>query len=124
MRVTAPDASIVDDDLVVSVCANPQCAKPFRYLHEGRLIRFEPETPEAQPNGTAELFWLCGECVQRFVLTKEAGTIMVAGAMATVSRQGGIYGRETDSRPRSQKGTKETNHARTRRDPPSSKAVA
>lgn len=51
---------------MVSRCANPQCALPFRYLREGKLFAFPREV------GTrikaVDLFWLCSACSQLFQL--------------------------------------------------------
>jgi hypothetical protein len=47
-------------------CANPKCAKPLRYLREGRIFVFD-----ALPAGSdgsrrqvhrLEHYWLCGSC--------------------------------------------------------------
>ena len=59
---------------MISHCANPDCGKPFHYLHGGRLYRFDVAPPnltsEDIPNaicsigGThmAVFFWLCEQC--------------------------------------------------------------
>lgn len=60
---------------MVSKCANPQCATPFRYFRDGRLIPV-PETPNhdnhcARSTGV-EWFWLCRECASQFTLIVDA----------------------------------------------------
>lgn len=59
---------------MISHCANPDCGKPFHYLHGGRLYRFDVSPPnltsEDIPNAicsigrthTAVFFWLCEQC--------------------------------------------------------------
>jgi len=54
-------------------CANPQCAKPLRYLREGRIFVFDSQS--ATPDGVKrahrlEHYWLCGECSQTFFLER------------------------------------------------------
>ena len=54
-------------------CANPQCAKPLRYLREGRIFVFDSLSPTqdgAKRAHRLEHYWLCGECSQRLVLEK------------------------------------------------------
>jgi hypothetical protein len=53
-------------------CANPQCAKPLRYLREGRIFVFDslPSNSNSGPGHKLEHFWLCGECSQTMVLAK------------------------------------------------------
>jgi hypothetical protein len=70
---------------MVSECANPNCRAAFRFLHGGRIFRFDFPV-EAAPehhqdilwdaNGTptrTELFWLCEECVQKYTLVGASG---------------------------------------------------
>jgi hypothetical protein len=55
-------------------CANPNCAKPLRYLREGRIFVFD--SLSSGPDGNAkrahrlEHFWLCGTCSKTFLLEK------------------------------------------------------
>lgn len=55
-------------------CANPQCAKPLRYLREGRIFVFD--SLSSGPDGNArrahklEHFWLCGTCSKTLFLEK------------------------------------------------------
>jgi hypothetical protein len=70
---------------MVSECANPNCKSPFRFLHGGRIYRFNFPLEEApghhqdilwDANGTprrTELFWLCETCVGEFTLVQVAG---------------------------------------------------
>jgi hypothetical protein len=53
---------------MLSKCANPSCSTSFRYLHEGKLFRFEiewetqfGEKPE-KGGRRVEYFWLCTAC--------------------------------------------------------------
>ena len=65
---------------VVSNCANPECAVPFRVLRDGRLFQFEVKSSSegAQPMLSAERrrllrrvwhYWLCGSCSSRMTLS-------------------------------------------------------
>jgi hypothetical protein len=54
-------------------CANPQCAKPLRYLREGRIFVFDSlSTSDAGSKRAHRLehFWLCGSCSQTLLLEK------------------------------------------------------
>lgn len=55
-------------------CANPQCAKPLRYMREGRIFVFDSMS-SASDGGIKrphrlEHYWLCGECSQTLFLEK------------------------------------------------------
>jgi hypothetical protein len=63
---------------MVSTCANPDCAAPFRYLREGRLfglwIDAEGTIHAAiRGQGRLELFWLCSRCSTTFTLAVDSG---------------------------------------------------
>jgi hypothetical protein len=70
---------------MIAKCANPACSTPFRYLHEGRLFRFERGVSEkGQPflsfdatgperSNRVEFFWLCDQCSTRMTLTYRKG---------------------------------------------------
>ena len=70
---------------MIAKCANPACSTPFRYLHEGRLFRFERRVPEkGQPflsidatrqerSNRVEFFWLCDQCSAKMTLTYRKG---------------------------------------------------
>jgi hypothetical protein len=64
---------------MISKCANPDCATPFRYMRDGRLFRVDrdrsghlvPGPFLRAGNGLPhhlEHFWLCGQCCQRMTL--------------------------------------------------------
>jgi hypothetical protein len=60
-------------ELMVSKCANPLCSASFRYLHTGKLFRFDAKhssesTAVRLPRNGAELFWLCNNCVEEFTI--------------------------------------------------------
>jgi hypothetical protein len=73
---------------VISRCANPACSTRFRYLHEGRIFRFEVRSipvagvdardTNSSPRGT-EYFWLCDSCAltMTLVLEPDAGVALV-----------------------------------------------
>lgn len=51
---------------MLTKCANPECANPFRYLRGGRLFRLAVESPASslggKPTRRIERFWLCDSC--------------------------------------------------------------
>lgn len=65
---------------MVSKCANPDCTAAFRYLHVGRLFRFETsggwERRRAMGEGEVprkcmrriEFYWLCENCAATMTL--------------------------------------------------------
>ena len=60
-------------------CLNPNCDKPFRYLHEGRIFHIEQVrvTPGAQElQRYVESYWLCGTCSNRLKVIVENGAVM------------------------------------------------
>ena len=70
---------------MVSKCANPECATPFRYFHQGQLFRLETQTGHDRRKGMGvdndlkkplrriEFFWLCEDCAGRMTLVSEKG---------------------------------------------------
>ncbi len=65
-------------------CLNPECSKPFLYLHHGRLFHFEramnarapmfaPGTATVAVRHSSEFFWLCDNCSHRFTLRDATG---------------------------------------------------
>jgi hypothetical protein len=70
---------------MLSKCANPECTKPFLYLCQGKLFRFEVEQddppPAAQDPGRTfmrihrrtEYFWLCESCAKRMTVAYQKG---------------------------------------------------
>lgn len=75
---------------MVSQCANPRCAVPFRYLHQGRLFLVERRNGNGNGNGSGksngdahratarlEYFWLCSDCALRMTLEAERGSGMI-----------------------------------------------
>ena len=70
---------------MLSKCSNPNCSSSFRYLHAGKLFRFD--TPRRQgseasskPANGIEFFWLCESCSGKFTLVPDpaSGTRVVA----------------------------------------------
>jgi hypothetical protein len=64
---------------MLSKCANPLCAAPFRYLHEGRIFNFEIEVASVDsgemPMLRIEHFWLCGRCIQTLRIVLDHGVV-------------------------------------------------
>jgi hypothetical protein len=70
---------------VVSKCANPECAAPFRYFHVGKLYRLETEAGVDRRRSLGndeemekhlrriEFYWLCENCASRMTLVFEKG---------------------------------------------------
>lgn len=67
-------------------CANPKCAKPLRYLREGRIFVFDSLTAGSEGSSRQahrlEHYWLCGSCSETLVLEKTRSGIRV-GAKAS-----------------------------------------
>jgi hypothetical protein len=71
--------------VVVSKCANPECAVSFRYFHQGKLFRLDIEagfdrrrtlgTDETakKPLRRIEFYWLCEDCAGKMTLVVEKG---------------------------------------------------
>lgn len=72
---------------MTSLCANPSCAKPVRYLNAGRLFQFEVKLQAADTNDPPDErdstlrrrlarkvshFWLCGKCAANLTLGFDA----------------------------------------------------
>lgn len=58
---------------MVDHCSNPMCAKPLRYLREGRIIVFDMEGKcdvDGKRTRHMEHYWLCGHCAQSFTLAR------------------------------------------------------
>ena len=65
---------------MISKCANPTCSARFRYLHEGKLFRFDREAkadsqlllgfdPALRKRSPGvEFFWLCPKCAGSLTL--------------------------------------------------------
>jgi hypothetical protein len=65
---------------MVSKCANPECLATFRYLHTGKLFRFETSFGHERRLGLGqnevamrplrrlEFYWLCENCAPRMTL--------------------------------------------------------
>ena len=68
---------------MVTKCSNPTCARPFHYLHEGRLFRLEPDAAvhadTDSDSASVEYFWLCDSCSKSMTLRlSERGEVTVA----------------------------------------------
>ena len=63
---------------MISMCANPACCQPFRYLRGGRLFLLEVaalDTDGSRPTGAhgrkREYFWLCERCAPTTTITTD-----------------------------------------------------
>jgi hypothetical protein len=84
---------------MLSKCANPECSAKFRYLHEGKVFRVEPDATShpskpphielaaavpqraliaKKPADRPEYFWLCSSCSERSTVgTDSRGVVLV-----------------------------------------------
>jgi hypothetical protein len=77
---------------MVKNCANPDCGRPFRYLHEGRLLKLVCMGSIHAECERYELFWLCSECAERFAIIR-----ISAEETAVVPRNCNHYATADDS---------------------------
>ena len=64
---------------MINNCANSRCAKPLRYLREGRIFVFDlPNRSRTLAEDKSwhhlEYFWLCGECAKQFLVERKSDT--------------------------------------------------
>jgi hypothetical protein len=65
---------------MLSKCANPECSKTLRYLHQGKIFCLAP-TPEVETvmgelnPEMQERFWLCDECSKIMTLVWGGATV-------------------------------------------------
>jgi hypothetical protein len=72
---------------MVSKCANPSCGTEFKYFRDGRIYEFavgdegawKTLTEVQARDSKRELFWLCQDCAQQFMLECAGGMIRVVG---------------------------------------------
>lgn len=67
---------------MVSHCANPACREPFRFLHSGRIFRFDIHHDGVGQDllwedygMNVEHFWLCENCAQLYTLERSTGEV-------------------------------------------------
>jgi hypothetical protein len=68
-------------------CANPNCAKPLRYLREGRIFVFDSR-PLVSDDGSKqahrlEHYWLCGSCAETLLLEKTGNGVRLKARTVT-----------------------------------------
>ena len=69
---------------MVSKCANPACKETFRYLHQGKLFRFEwtltQESSLSTKDGRrhVEFYWLCEGCAEKMTIVYKIGSGVTA----------------------------------------------
>jgi hypothetical protein len=64
---------------MINNCANSRCAKPLRYLREGKIFVFDlPDgirmLAEDKVSHHLEHFWLCGDCAKEFLVERRSDT--------------------------------------------------
>ena len=84
---------------MLSKCANPECSSKFRYLHDGKVFRVEPDVLTqsskqlhaeltsvvparmliaSKPSNRPEYFWLCSVCSEHSTVgTDSRGVVLV-----------------------------------------------
>jgi hypothetical protein len=73
---------------MVSKCANPGCEESFRYLHQGKLFRFERKLMVElvrtvnDPQPQVEFFWLCEKCAATMKVVYRPGVGVVTVSTA------------------------------------------
>jgi hypothetical protein len=87
---------------MLSHCANPQCARPFLRLGEGRLFQVETGSvaiagntrapvpaQHRQPPRGVERFWLCDQCARVWTLVhdRNQGVALLPLSMPPASAQ-------------------------------------
>lgn len=67
---------------MVDTCANPRCARPLKYLRDGRIYIFDTGSHQAEPGAKRthhlEHFWLCGICSQTLILVQDGAGVRMA----------------------------------------------
>jgi hypothetical protein len=68
---------------MLSKCANPDCAAPFLYLHQGKLFRLDADSAlnghsaidskSKKSCRQVEFFWLCHGCAAKMTVRRAAG---------------------------------------------------
>jgi len=98
---------------MVSKCANPDCDRPFKYLHDGKL--FIVGHPTETPNGTDKLrvLFLCKECSKDHTVLVHQGEpiIVFAGQGDGEQRAGAMPG--ADEKPHTNATLRELNFVST-----------
>ena len=84
---------------MLSKCANPECSAKFRYLHDGKVFRVEPDVLShvarphrlSDPGGAVparrliatwpahgpEYFWLCSTCSEHSIVGTDSGGVVL-----------------------------------------------
>ena len=64
---------------MVAKCANPKCATPLRYLHQGRLFVIWPRRAAIALQGRIDYRWLCASCCRSMTIN-DNGQLVMFGA--------------------------------------------
>ena len=64
---------------MISKCANPECGRPFRYLHEGKLVVVQSgDAVQGAQNLIDNVYFLCAECADAYtIVIRDARTVVV-----------------------------------------------
>ena len=82
---------------MIAKCANPECSKPFRYLHEGRLFVLsssaKAQSQEVGGDSRVKYAWLCHGCAATLAVQFEAGRgLRVVPLGSTADKSGPLRG--------------------------------
>jgi hypothetical protein len=76
---------------MVDTCANPGCARPLKYLRDGRIYIFDVGSASGDPGGKRmrhlEHYWLCGLCSQTLILVQASNGIRIAPRPARIAEE-------------------------------------
>jgi hypothetical protein len=74
---------------MVDCCANPACARPLKYLRDGRIYIFDVGSVKgdagAKRTSHLEHYWLCGLCSETLILLHDGAGLHVAPKPAIVA---------------------------------------
>lgn len=76
---------------MVDYCVNPGCARPLKYLRDGRIYIFDVGSVQGDPGSKClrhlEHYWLCGSCSASLILVQDGAGIHVAPRPVTVREE-------------------------------------
>jgi hypothetical protein len=76
---------------MVDYCANPRCARPLKYLRDGKIYIFDVGSVQGVPGAKRmrhlEHYWLCGTCSASMVLVQDPAGIRVGPRPARIPEE-------------------------------------
>ncbi len=60
---------------MISRCENPECGRPFKYLHQGKvfILQQESEVQGAHADLIEKLYFLCADCARTHTIVFRDG---------------------------------------------------